>query len=85
MILERKNVKIDCPMFFDTGSWKTYLRRDTLIALGIKGDLLPLGAQVAINGVNTLVFESTAHFENVDLLNYKLKSLRIFLQLLSLT
>lgn len=66
MVIKKGEKKIALPMLYDTGSQYTFLRDDTLRALGIKGDI-PMGAQVQINEFpNIRIFLSHSHFRNVD-------------------
>lgn len=68
MVIKKGEKKIALPMLYDTGSQYTFLRDDTLRALGIKGDI-PMGAQVQINEFpNIRIFLSHSHFHNVDVL-----------------
>eukprot|EP01031_Cornospumella_fuschlensis_P034486 gene34486-41753_t len=68
MVVQHKEKKVHVPMLFVTGSPFTFLRRETLAALGIC-NLIPLGAEVKIHGhAHQIVYESKGHFSNVDIL-----------------
>ena len=52
-------------MLYETGSLFTFLRKDTLRALGVAGDI-PVGAQICIHGFeNMVIYEFHSHFSNV--------------------
>eukprot|EP01031_Cornospumella_fuschlensis_P030077 gene30078-36327_t len=68
IVVQLKGKKVQVPMLFDTGSPYTFLRRETLAALGIRDDV-PLGSEVKIHGLaHQIVYESKGHFSNVDIL-----------------
>jgi hypothetical protein len=71
MVLSRKDRNITVPMLYDTGSSFTFLRKDTLRALGVAGDI-PVGALTCIHGLqNVVVYESHGRFSNVDIIGQK--------------
>jgi hypothetical protein len=67
VIINRGNKTVIIPMLYDIGAKYSFLRKDTLRALGIRGEI-SMGAEVNFHGFkHSIVYESHAHFENVDL------------------
>lgn len=58
---------IPVPFLFATGSPNTYLREDTMRALGMVENI-PSDTMVQINGIGITVYRSRGHFKNVDLI-----------------
>jgi hypothetical protein len=67
MIVGKRDININVPFLFDTGSPNTYLREDTMRALGFV-DNIPTDTMVRINDITITAFLSRGHFENVDLI-----------------
>lgn len=67
LIVSKRSKSINVNFLFDTGSPNTYLRRETLAALGF-GESIPTETNVYIHGTAMTVYLSSNHFENVDLL-----------------
>jgi hypothetical protein len=66
-IVKKRDIIVQVIFLIDTGSPNTYLREDSLAALG-HSDAIPSDTLVMINGVGLTVFPSRGHFSNVDLL-----------------
>ena len=66
VVRKRRNL-VNLTFLIDTGCPNTYLREDSLIALG-HTEAIPSDTLVEINGVGLTVFPSRGHFANVDLL-----------------
>jgi hypothetical protein len=67
LVVKKRNILVHLLFLVDTGSPNTYLREDSLTALG-HTESIPSGTLVEINGVGLTVFPSRGHFANVDLL-----------------
>lgn len=67
LIVTKREISIIVLFLFDTTSPSTYLRTDTLMALGFT-DTTPLSTIVDIHGMSMNVHRSQGNFENVDLL-----------------
>jgi hypothetical protein len=67
LVVSKQRSKLNILFFVDTGSPITFLRHETLAALGFT-EAIPAETIVSINGVNLTVSVSHAHFNNVDLL-----------------
>jgi hypothetical protein len=67
LVVSKRSKTINVNFLFDCGSPNTYLRSETLSALGFK-DSIPIDTIVAIHGTAITVYPATNHFENVDLL-----------------
>jgi len=67
LIVSKRSKSINVNFLFDTGSPNTYLRRETLAALGFVQST-PTETNVNIHGTAMTVYLSSNHFENVDLL-----------------
>lgn len=68
MIVRKGHVNINVHFLFNTASPNTYLREDTMRALGIADSSLTDPMMLLINGIGITVYRSRGHFENVDLL-----------------
>jgi hypothetical protein len=67
IVVQKRLDRVLVLFVLDTGSPNTYLRADTLSALGHQ-ESIPESTQVSIHGMAMTVFPSHAHFSNVDLL-----------------
>lgn len=67
LIVAKRGKSINVNFLYDTGSPNSYLRRETLAALGF-GENTPSETNVVIHGTALTVYLSSNHFENVDLL-----------------
>lgn len=67
LIVSKRRKNITVLFLFNTGSPNTYLREDTLRALGFLENI-PSDTNVIINGTGVTVYQSRGHFENVDLI-----------------
>lgn len=67
LIVAKRGKSINVNFLYDTGSPNSYLRRETLAALGF-GENTPSETNVVIHGTALTVYISSNHFENVDLL-----------------
>jgi hypothetical protein len=67
LIVTKREASIVVIFLFDTGSPNSYLRTDTLSALGFIENT-PGSTNVDIHGTSVNVHHSQGHFENVDLL-----------------
>jgi hypothetical protein len=68
LIVSRGDTAIATPFLYTASSPYTFLRRDTLNALGVTEDI-PLGTEITIHGQKHFtVYESPRHFSSVDLL-----------------
>lgn len=67
LIVSKRSRVINVNFLVDTGSPNTYLRAETLAALGYQENI-PSETVVVIHGTAVTVYVSTNHFENVDLL-----------------
>ena len=67
MIVRKRHININVLFLFNTGSPNTYLREDTMRALGFV-DNTPTDTMVLINGIGITAYLSRGHFENVDLM-----------------
>ena len=65
--VSKRDKLVNVVFLYDTGSPFTYLRVDTMEALGFV-DLVPSSTNVSINGVELTVNLSCGHFTNVDLI-----------------
>jgi hypothetical protein len=79
LIVSKREISISVNFLFDTGSPNTYLRPETLSALGFLENV-PSETNVIIHGSSTTVYASSNHFENVDLLGQDyLRTIRGFI------
>jgi hypothetical protein len=67
LVVRKRQNLVNLVFLFDTGSPNTYLREDSLIALG-HTEAIPFDTLVEINGIGLTVFPSRGLFANVDLL-----------------
>ena len=67
LIVKKRSIAINVLFLYDTGSPSTYLREDTLRALGF-AETTPTETNVELHGQTMTVYLSRGHFENVDLL-----------------
>lgn len=67
LVVKKRQKLVNLMFLVDTGSPNTYLREDSLIALG-HTEAIPSDTLVEINGIGLTVFPSRGHFANVDLL-----------------
>lgn len=67
LVVKKRHASIYVHFLFDTGSPNTYLREDTMRALGFTENV-PSDTMVTINGVGITAYLSRGHFENVDLM-----------------
>ena len=67
LIVTKRKVSVVLIFLFDTGSPNSYLRTDTLSALGFTENI-PGSTNVDIHGTSLNVHHSHGHFENVDML-----------------
>ena len=67
LIVSKRSKSMHVNFLFDTGSPNTYLRQETLAALGFNQSI-PSETNVIIHGTAMTVYLSSNHFENVDLL-----------------
>ena len=67
LVVTTKKASVNVLFLMDTGSPSTYLRQDTLEALGFS-ESIPSNANVKIHGTTVQVYHSRGHFENVNLL-----------------
>jgi len=67
IIVSKKHININVTFLFDTGSPNTYLREDTMRALGFV-DNIPSDTMVRINGIGITAYLSRGHFVNVDIM-----------------
>lgn len=67
LVVSKRRSKLNVLFFVDTGSPSTFLRPDTVTALGFV-EAIPAEIIVSINGVNLTVSVSHSHFYNIDLL-----------------
>jgi hypothetical protein len=65
LIVSNGKISIKVNFLFDSVSPHTYLRRETLAALGLQGSS-PSGTDVIIHGTTITVYESSNNFQNVD-------------------
>ena len=64
-VVQKRKIKVNVNFLFDSGSPCTYLRNDTLMAIGFQ-EFIPNDTNVIINGKGMTVYRSKAHFENID-------------------
>jgi hypothetical protein len=90
LVVEKRSKRINVLFLYDTGSPGTFLRHDTLQALGFV-ESIPDETDIIIQGERVTVSPSRSHYENVDLLgqdfveklgavltvNYKMGTLKI--------
>lgn len=67
LTIQKRNICIVVIFLLDTLSPSTYLREDTLIALGFS-ESIPSATLVKINAIGLTIFPSRCNFINVDLL-----------------
>ena len=67
LVVRKKQKLVNLVFLVETGSPNTYLREDSLIALG-HTEAIPSDTLAEINGIGLTVFPSRGHFVNVDLL-----------------
>lgn len=67
MVVKRGNSSVNVVFLFATGSANTYIRADTMAALG-HVDHTPSNTQVSINGIGITAHLSHGHFGNIDLI-----------------
>lgn len=67
LVVRKRQNLVNLMFLVDTVSPNTYLREDSLIALG-HTESIPSDTLVEINGIGLTVFPSRGHFANVDLL-----------------
>lgn len=67
LVVEKRDRSVNVLFLLDTGSPATFLRKDTLNALGHE-ESIPEDSHVLIEGRGCLVRPSVRHYENVDLL-----------------
>lgn len=67
LIVRKRRNLVNLMFLVDTGSPNTYIRKDSLIALG-HTESIPSATLVEINGIGLTVYPSQGHFVNVDLL-----------------
>jgi hypothetical protein len=67
LIVSKRSINVVVIFLVDTGAPNTYLRTDTLSALGFFENI-PGSTNVTIHGTSLNVHHSQGHFENVDLL-----------------
>lgn len=67
LIVSRRSKSINVNFLFVTASPNTYLRRESLAALGF-GENIPTETNVVVHGTAMTIYLSSNHFENVDLL-----------------
>jgi hypothetical protein len=67
LTVRKKNIVVYVLFLYDTGSPLTYLRRDTLHAIG-HTESTPAETLVTIQGRSMTAYLSSAHFENVDII-----------------
>ncbi len=67
LIVSKRSKTINVNFLFDCGSPNTYLRSESLSALGFQ-ESTPSDTIVVIHGTAITVYPATNHFENVDLL-----------------
>jgi hypothetical protein len=67
LIVSKRSKSINVNFLFDTASPNTYLRQETLAALGFV-ESTPTETNVIIHGTAMTIYLSSNHFENVDLL-----------------
>ncbi len=67
LVVKKRSISLNVNFLYDTGSPYTYLRAETLKALGFTENV-PEDADVLIHGCATTVYPSTKHFAEVDIL-----------------